>query len=230
MSTYAQVWGPFDCNRTPLVSLGTRLLIHKKPLSRESWSLHAVPSWYISPVVSQYCCFRTRVTETNAEKIANTVVCYPQGYYMPQVTSLDTDAAAAYDIVQACLRPRPPTLSPLCLESIHDSLLRLVTIFKDSILRENQSSTNSTPVSTDLDSILSPFPITHPTTLLPTSHLLFSLFPRVDSPTTIFASSALPRVVPTQELTPVILPPILSPTIAPPTHSHVTRNPGWRRR
>ena len=188
MSTYAQVWGPFDCNRTPLVSLGTRLLIHKKPLSRESWSLHAVPSWYISPVVSQYCCFRTRVTETNAEKIANTVVCYPQCYYMPQVTSLDTDAAAAYDIVQARLRPRPPTLSPLCPESMHDSLLRLATIFKDSILHEKQSTTNSTPVTTNLDSILSP---------LPTSPLPLALLPRVDSPTTIPQSSVLPRVIPT---------------------------------
>ena len=156
--------------------------------------------------------------ETNAERIADTVVWYPQGYYMPKATSLDTAAAAAYDLVQALLRPRPPTLSPLCPESMHNSLLRLATILKDSILHEKQSTTNSTPVTTNLDSILSP---------LPTSPLPLALLPRVDSPTTIPQSSALPRVVPTPATT---IPPPLLPTIAPPTYSHVTRNPGQRRR
>ena len=55
---------------------------------------------------------------------------------MPIETSLDTAAATAYDLVQLLLRPCPPTLSPLCPESMHDSLLRLATIFKDYILHE----------------------------------------------------------------------------------------------
>ena len=87
--------------------------------------------------------------ETNAERIADTVVWYPQGYYIPKTTSLDTAAAAAYDLVQALLRPRSPTLSPLCPESMHDSLLRLATIFKDSILHEHKSATNFTPITTN---------------------------------------------------------------------------------
>ena len=149
LSAYSQVWGPFDYNRTPLAPLGTKLLIHEKPSSRESWSPHAVPGWYIGPALDHYRCFRTWVTETNAERIADTVVWYPQGYYMPKATSLDTAAAAAYDLVQALLRPRPPTLSPLCPESMHDSLLRLATIFKDSILHEHKSATNFTPITTN---------------------------------------------------------------------------------
>ena len=100
---------------------------------------------------------------------------------------------------------------------MHNSLLRLATILKDSILHEKQSTTNSTPVTTNLDSILSP---------LPTSPLPLALLPRVDSPTTIPQSSALPRVVPTPA-TPI--PPHLLPTIVPPTYSHVTRNHCQRR-
>ena len=72
---------------------------------------------------------------------------------MTKATSLDTTTTAAYDLVQALLRPPPPTLSPLCQKSMHNSLLRLATILKDSILHEKQSTTNSTPVTTNLDSI-----------------------------------------------------------------------------
>ena len=107
MSAYAQGWGPFDYNRT--ASLDTKLFIHEKPSSRESRSPHAVPGWYIGPALSHYRCFRTWITETNTERIVDTVVWYPQGYYMLQVPPLDTTTAAVYDLVQALLRPRPPT-------------------------------------------------------------------------------------------------------------------------
>ena len=94
------------------------------------------------------------VTEFNAERTIDTVVWVPiRLYYMSQAISLDTVAAAAYDLVQAFLRPHSLTLFPLCSELLHNTLLRLATILKYYILHERFSITNSTPLSTHLDSI-----------------------------------------------------------------------------
>ena len=67
-------------------------------------------------------------TATNAERVADTIVWYPNNYTIPNALSLDTTAVAAYNLTQALLRPRPPTLEPLCPESMHDTLLRLAYI------------------------------------------------------------------------------------------------------
>ena len=55
---------------------------------------------------------------------------YPNNYTIPHASSLDTTAVAAYNLTQALLRPRPPTLEPLCPESMYDALLRLTNIKK----------------------------------------------------------------------------------------------------
>ena len=38
LSAYAQIWGQFDFNRTPLVPPGTKLILHEKPSQRTTWS------------------------------------------------------------------------------------------------------------------------------------------------------------------------------------------------
>ena len=110
LSIYSQLWGPFDFNRTPIAPLGTKLLNYEKPGPCEYWAPHAIDGWYIGPAMQHYRCFRVCATATNAERIVDTIVWYPNNYTMLHATSLDTATVATYDLTQALLRPCPPTL------------------------------------------------------------------------------------------------------------------------
>ena len=81
---------------------------------------------------------------------------------MPHATSLDTAAVAAYDLTQALLRPRPPTLEPLCPKSIHDALLRLADILKTYILHEQQHTISTDIPVNNFKSSLLPLPVIIP--------------------------------------------------------------------
>ena len=48
---------------------------------------------------------------------------------MPQSSPHDTVVAAAYDLIQALLKPGPVSLIPFISESIHNLLLELSDIF-----------------------------------------------------------------------------------------------------
>ena len=134
-------------------------------------------------------------TATNAERIADTIMWYPNNYPLPHAVSLDTAAVAACDIMQALLRPRPHMMELLCPESMHDALLRLADIFKSSILHEQQHTASTDIPVNNFESSLLPLPITMPTESL---------------------SPPLPRVVPTHN--PIAHPPpvpLLVPTLDP---------------
>ena len=45
LSLYAQLWGSFNYDKTPIVHMGTKLLLHEKPEIRESWAPHTVKGW-----------------------------------------------------------------------------------------------------------------------------------------------------------------------------------------
>ena len=97
LSAYLSLCGPFDFNRIPIAPLGTKLLIHEKPETRESWAPHAIDGWYIRPTMQHYRCCRVWATSTNAERIADTIVVYPHNYSIPHATFLDTTDVATYD-------------------------------------------------------------------------------------------------------------------------------------
>ena len=54
LSAYAQVQVAFNFNHTPLVSPGTRVLLHEKPSIQEKWAPHAVDGWYLGPALHYY--------------------------------------------------------------------------------------------------------------------------------------------------------------------------------
>ena len=107
LSAYSQIYGSFDFNRIPIAPLGTKLLIYEKLGPRASWSPHAKNGWYIGPALRHYRCFNVWATTTNTERIADTIVLFPENYFMSQATQLDSAAVAAYELTQALIRPRP---------------------------------------------------------------------------------------------------------------------------
>ena len=148
---------------------------------------------------------------------------------MPRATQLDSATVAAYELTQALLRPRPPSLAALCPESMQDDLLRLATIFQNSILSDKRTTDHvNHPIISDNDVILSPTtfedPILPPQSQPPPSPSLQLTLPAIDTP------ALVPRVAP---ITVVLQPPQPVPRVDPPvpaTYSHLTRNPGQRRR
>lgn len=106
--------GAFDYNRTPMAPApGTKVLIHEKPLVRETWSPHVAAGFYLGPALDHYRCYRVYVTETKAERIADTLAWFPAHVQMPTPSSDELVLAALKDVVALLKNPAPASsLSP----------------------------------------------------------------------------------------------------------------------
>jgi hypothetical protein len=47
LSAWAQIYGQYDFNCTPIAPPGIWVLAHEKPNNRNSWSPHVIDGWYI---------------------------------------------------------------------------------------------------------------------------------------------------------------------------------------
>ena len=113
LSAWAQVQGAFDYNRTPLAPPGTKILIHEKPLVRETWAPHGAEGFYLGPALDHYRCYRVYVTETQAERVADTLAWFPAHVQMPTPSSDELILAALKDVVALLRHPAPASpLSP----------------------------------------------------------------------------------------------------------------------
>jgi hypothetical protein len=153
LSAQAQIYGAFDFNRTPLGPLGTKVIAHTKPTVRESWAKHGAPSWYIGRSCHHYRCYLVYVSETGAERNADTLDWFPHHVSMPKTSSADAAATAAYDLIQALKQPAPASpfasLDPKQLSAL-DQLAQLF-----------QSSTNDAhepPALPRVDTVAAPIP------------------------------------------------------------------------
>lgn len=117
LSAYAQIFGPFDYNRTPLAPAGTRAIIHDKPSNRESWAAHGLDGWYLGPALESYRCYLCWITETRRERICDTVAFLPLHVTLPVATANDMILASLRDIIVALKMPAqnleltPPTIT-----------------------------------------------------------------------------------------------------------------------
>ena len=105
-------FGAFDFNRTPLGPLGTKVIVHEKPSVHESYARHSAPGWYFGPATHHYRCYRTYITETGAERNADTLEWFPDHTPMPKTATTDAVLAAAADLTEALLKSIPPTPFP----------------------------------------------------------------------------------------------------------------------
>jgi hypothetical protein len=212
LSSWAQVHGAFDFNRTPLAPPGVKVLVHEKPSVRKTWAPHAVDRWYIGPAMHHYRCHQVWIHGTTSERIADTLTWFPSKVKMPTTSSHDTVVAAARDLVKALSNPTPASpLAPLGTQE-RAALEQLSNIFSNF---SDPSITLDTK-SPAAPSVPRPVPATTPMRVqfqdLPTEPL-----PRVPPvPTAPIASHTLPRV------------PILVPDTE--TYKLVTCNPRQARR
>jgi hypothetical protein len=69
LSAYAQVFGQYSYQATPIAPPFTHFLMHEKTPARESWAPHAVDAWYVGPALNHYRCYRGWVCSTQRECI-----------------------------------------------------------------------------------------------------------------------------------------------------------------
>ena len=109
LSANEQLNGTFDFNRTPLAPPGTKVIVHVKPLVRQTWAPHGLDGWYIGPAMEHYRCFDTYISSTAHTRVSDTVEFFPAQAVMPQTSSADRATQAAHDLVEALQNPAPAT-------------------------------------------------------------------------------------------------------------------------
>lgn len=135
LSAYAQLFGNFDFNRTPLAPPGTRILSHDKPANRASWATHGEEGWYLGPAMEHYRCYRVFIIKTKAERDSDTVSFFPSKTNMPALSSADRAIRAANELIHALKTPHPATpLAPLGTEQLQ-ALEQLSEIFRTAAPR-----------------------------------------------------------------------------------------------
>jgi len=101
LSAWAQVYGHYDFNRTPIAPPGIKVLVHKKPSNRNTWASHAIEGWYVGPALLAYQCYCMCIMETKCKQIADTLTWFPTTAPMPTISSQDIIASATWDILHA---------------------------------------------------------------------------------------------------------------------------------
>ena len=133
LSTYAQLSGNFDYNKTPLAPPGTKVLVYETLACRQSWATHGIEGWYVGPAMEHYRDFRCYIPTTGSERIAETLDFFPKHAQVPSTSSQDAAISAANDLLYALknLAPFSPTLQ-LGDEKLR-ALEKLAEIFNNNI-------------------------------------------------------------------------------------------------
>ena len=132
LSAYAQLYGAFDFNRTPLAPPGTKVMVHEKPDQRGTWSPHTIAGWYLGPAIHHYRCYRVWIISTRAERIADTLAWFPTKVVMPVPSTGERAIAATRDLTNTIRQPSPAApLAPIAADACQ-ALTQLATIFGDA--------------------------------------------------------------------------------------------------
>jgi len=118
LSTWAQVYGNYDFNRTPITPPGIKVLVHEKPKNQTTWAPHAIKGWYVGPALQLYWCYCTWITNTQCNKrIADTLTWFPSTIPIPMVSTTDIISSATHDILNLLNNPMlgTPLAIPPCL-------------------------------------------------------------------------------------------------------------------
>jgi hypothetical protein len=107
MSTYAQLNGYFDFNRTPLAPPGTRIKAHEKPYQRASWDPPGLDGHYLGPALDHYRCYQVHITKAKGTRIVDTVEFFPTTLAVPCTSSKDLASIAEMELSHALQHPAP---------------------------------------------------------------------------------------------------------------------------
>jgi len=156
LSAYAQLYGAFDYNKTPLAPPGIKVLAHLRPENRKSWEPHAEEGFYIGPALQHYRCHRIWFPKSGRERICQTIKWLTHNYAMPAATREQTIMAAAADLTNAIKTQDDSPLLPSISTQTRNILSQLAELFQHGratttaqsnpvALSRVQSQTNASP-------------------------------------------------------------------------------------
>jgi hypothetical protein len=111
---------------------GTKVIIHETPAQRGTWSPHGERGCYLGPAPDHYRCYRLYITKTAAEQTCGTVEFFPEHCPMPRLSSTDTIAKSALDLIEALRNPAPAAPFAKLGDERLAALQQLATIFRTS--------------------------------------------------------------------------------------------------
>ena len=85
MAAPTMINGPFDFNQTPINPLGTKCLVHEKPVVRGTWAPHTIDDWYIDPERKHYICYSVYIPSTRGTKTSEAAWVFPDHLAIPKV-------------------------------------------------------------------------------------------------------------------------------------------------
>ena len=114
-------------NKTPLVPLGTKILLYSKPGQQKNWSYHGEQGWYVGPAPTHYRCVRCYISKTHKERIIDTVNFIPRQIPIPNATITEHLRKTADDLIHL-LYKYPKMLSPTEPDSTQRALLEIAKL------------------------------------------------------------------------------------------------------
>ena len=78
-TAWADVFGPFDPDRTPIGPPGCLVVALNPADGRESFAPHGVVAFYVGPAFNHYRCYTVFVPSTNRTRIVDTLTWHPVG-------------------------------------------------------------------------------------------------------------------------------------------------------
>jgi hypothetical protein len=202
LSAYAQIYGQFNFNRTPLAPPGCRALVFEDPQTRQSWAPHGKEAWYLGPALEHYRCYKFHIPETKGQRITGTADFFPHHCQMPALSPAEAATHhAAQELIHVLRNPQPRSpiqqLAPrhlLALRTLAETFQHTATTATDA----------SEPIS-------SPPRVDH------------AVPPRVPTSPSYGQVSSPPRVVP-----PPRVPMAMTTAPTNPTQRFATRDPSHR--
>ena len=128
LSAYAQIFGIFDFNRTPLAPPGTKVLLHEKPNNRRTWAPRGTDAWYIGPSLEHYRCVRCYNPKTFKERDADTVTYLPTVVPLPKTTTEDFLRQNVSDILDILNDPAPKPFSIERGDSLSNAIAQIAKL------------------------------------------------------------------------------------------------------
>ena len=117
LSSYAQVFGTFDFNTTPLAPLGIRGILYVDKDNRPTtFSDHGLIGWYVGPCMHKYRNYRLWTDSTHTVREHNSIALLPGKIGIPNQTETDRLSAAIENLVYEL---RPPTNPTHDLDTTH---------------------------------------------------------------------------------------------------------------
>ncbi|GFH50519.1 hypothetical protein CTEN210_06995 [Chaetoceros tenuissimus] len=151
LSAYAQCFGVFDYQKTPLAPPGMKVLAHVLPKERQSFAPHVIKGFSVGPAMNHYRCFRIFIPDTGGTRISDTLRWFPHNDIRMPIASEDVLLRSAVQLLRKAIKDRlkNQVLPPLEQDN-HDTLTDLNELFQNrdkAAKQEPQEKQIETPVA-----------------------------------------------------------------------------------